>query len=367
MSFTFLLTAGFPPAFTLFRTPGVMPPVLLIPGEAVSSPTKPLVDTLAVWDPDTKVLSLPEHSSPGYTLFKPVADGHMLSGFAVESVRGVWARDCAERSVLVDNGYIYLREVSQGGAPCWNPLADTTKAWPVSTQMLGTPSRYVHRDGITVELVYRDFVNALDELRYVDDSYLTKRLLADKPKKATYETPKLAKNEQTSEEMMAGEKIATDKFIDRAKATVKEETAAALWRAGAVQTTRTARDLFFAAAKKAMPRQKLALAQMKRLAETSVGEAVCSYALGLALEIRAAADPRRKRLASELRIAGEAGALNGVLDPIRVFLTSGIDQILDGLDLPEIPEAIPETKTVGAPAVVFDQQKHGEAVPVSKG
>jgi hypothetical protein len=61
-----------------------------------------------------------------------------------------------------------------------------------------------------------------------------------------------------------------------------------------------------------------------------------------------AGDLKRKRLASELRIGGEAAALNVIINPVREFLTNGIDTILNGIDgltLPDVaPSALPDAR-----------------------
>jgi len=144
--------------------------------------------------------------------------------------------------------------------------------------------------------------------------------------------------------------VATDTKFDKIKNVLLTETYEAAWRSAATQTTRTARDLLMVSLKKAMPRQRLVIAQIKKVLETPVGEAAFGYALGVAMEIKAGPeDARRKRLARELRIRGEDEAFTAVLNPIREFLTTGIDTMLngmDGLSLPEMPAELPAATRV---------------------
>ena len=128
------------------------------------------------------------------------------------------------------------------------------------------------------------------------------------------------------------------------KSTVTTETAEAGWRAAATQATRAGRDLLLVGLKKAMPKQRLLMSQIAKVLNTAVGEAAFGYALGVALELKAdAKDVRRARLARELRIHGEAAAMNVVLNPIREFLTTGLDSILAALpEVTELPASLPE-------------------------
>lgn len=139
--------------------------------------------------------------------------------------------------------------------------------------------------------------------------------------------------------------VANETKLDKIKTVLMTETYEAAWRSAATQTTRTARDLLMVSLKKAMPRQRLMIAQIKKVLETPVGEAAFGYALGVAMELKAGPeDSRRKRLARELRIRGEDEAFTAVLNPIREFLTTGIDTMLNGmggLPLPEMPAEIP--------------------------
>lgn len=179
---------------------------------------------------------------------------------------------------------------------------------------------------------------------------------------------------QTTEAERTNETMSEQKNpkFEALKQMVAEETQQALWLSAATQATRTARDLLIASAKKAMPKQRLVINQIAKVLQTPVGEAAFGYALGLALEIKAGpADAKRRRLARELRIVGEAGAMNVVLNPIREFLTSGIDTILNGIDglaLPDVaPAALPEASPSRmAPAARSAEPVYAEHTPVAE-
>lgn len=162
--------------------------------------------------------------------------------------------------------------------------------------------------------------------------------------------------------------VAADSKFEAVKKTLSAETQQALWRSAATQVTRTARDLFLASAKKAMPKQRLIINQIGKVLCTPMGEAAFGYALGIALELKAGAgDLRRKRLASELRIGGEAAALNVIINPVREFLTTGIDTILNGIDGLALPDATPAALPDAQPAASFDRGIQQNVVPASRG
>lgn len=163
-------------------------------------------------------------------------------------------------------------------------------------------------------------------------------------------------------------KVAADSKFEAVKKVISAETEQALWRSAATQVTRTARDLFLASAKKAMPKQRLIINQIGKVLCTPMGEAAFGYALGIALELKAGAgDLRRKRLASELRIGGEAAALNVIINPVREFLTTGIDTILNGIDGLALPDATPAALPDAQPAASFDRGIQQNVVPASRG
>ncbi len=169
---------------------------------------------------------------------------------------------------------------------------------------------------------------------------------------------------------MSNEKALTeaDSKFETVKKVLATETQQALWRSAATQVTRTARDLFLASAKKAMPKQKLVINQIGKVLCTPMGEAAFGYALGLALEIKAGAgDMKRKRLASELRIGGEAAALNVIINPVREFLTNGIDTILNGIDGLALPDVAPASLPDARPTETFAETTQREGASVSRG
>lgn len=159
----------------------------------------------------------------------------------------------------------------------------------------------------------------------------------------------------------------SDSKFEAVKQVLVAESQEALWRSAATQATCTARDLLLAAARKAMPKQRLVINQIGKVLRTPMGEAAFGYALGMALEIKAApGDLKRKRLASELRIGGEAAALNVVINPIREFLTGGIDTILNGIEGLSLPEVSPAALPSAAPTASFTETTQRESATTSR-
>jgi len=76
--------------------------------------------------------------------------------------------------------------------------------------------------------------------------------------------------------------------------------------------------------------------QLAAFFATPYGDAVVGILLSGALELTGAQEgTKRGRLSKELRVGAMTGAaneaMNQFLDPLRLFLTGGLDSILDGL------------------------------------
>lgn len=125
-------------------------------------------------------------------------------------------------------------------------------------------------------------------------------------------------------------------LLAAAGATVVDESIEAGWRTAAKQIVRGGRDLLCISIKKAFrkPAHKPIVLSVTKALNSEPGEAMFGYALGWALEIKAGNNPKRQRIAREMRIGGTADGMNAVIDPIRTFLTSGVDAILN--ELPDI-------------------------------
>jgi len=153
---------------------------------------------------------------------------------------------------------------------------------------------------------------------------------------------------------------------ERVVTPVAAESADAAWRGSAVIAARSARDFILTGLKKTVKNRAM-VGMISRVLNTVYGEAAVGYALGVVLEVKATAtDRKRKRLARELRVGAEATAGVEVVEPLRKFLTDGIDTLLNVLpDLDALPD--PVALTPGAepgPAVNFGEVATPAAVPV---
>jgi len=165
-------------------------------------------------------------------------------------------------------------------------------------------------------------VTAMGELSAQDDSGFTKQETVFPPSADVWAPPV----------SLAG----------RAMAAVVEETTDALWHSAAVQATRAARDVLLSSLKRPLKLYPGLASKIRKLLESTYGEAVLGYVLGVVLAATRD-DARSQRLAAELRIEGEAGAMTAVINPLRLLVVAHLDQVLDVADrvvAREIPDVL---------------------------
>lgn len=294
---------------------------------------------LAYWNAERQALRFkcPDPAKP----WRSLAEGFVRAPNAADGddapltfriVGGYRAASYPERTVVFKDGRereLYINLPDAAGVLSWHKLAVRPEYWDPAVWQPGTYAQPAAPEGTP---------GTADDMRRAHEAaaaqaaaHAAQQTNTDDGKKATM----------------------ADSTMETIKRVVMDESGEALWRSTAKQVTCAGRDLFLVALKKALPKQRLWITQVGKVLATPLGESAFGYALGAAMEIKAGAtDLKRKRLARELRINGEAGALNVVLNPIREFLTTGIDSILNGMPeldtlmagLPAAPAELPDRK-----------------------